>query len=337
MKPLNNGWRLGIIASLLICSCITGGELESPLKQEFTKANRVLFVGDSITYSGQYVEMIETGLLIYLKDFHGEILNVGLPSETVSGLSEPGHAGGAFPRPDLHERLDRILAQTHPDLVIACYGMNDGIYYPFSEERFQSFQSGIKRLRDKVIATGASIIHVTPPVFDSLPIKKNTLPAGLEEYRKPFEGYDDVLDRYAQWLMSQRNQGWHVIDIHQPMRTYIIKERERNPQYTFAGDGVHPNETGHWLMARQIMLGLGLPAELASVANFETLCATGANAKEIHKLVQKKQRMLKDSWLTTIGHKRPGMSKGMPLEDAQKQASVLAAQIIDLRKAVSAK
>jgi len=33
-----------------------------------------------------------------------EILNLGLPSETVSGLSEPNHAGGAFPRPDLHER-----------------------------------------------------------------------------------------------------------------------------------------------------------------------------------------------------------------------------------------
>ena len=36
-----------------------------------------------------------------------DILDLGLSSETVSGLSEPGHAGGAFPRPCLKERLER--------------------------------------------------------------------------------------------------------------------------------------------------------------------------------------------------------------------------------------
>ena len=66
----------------------------------------------------------------------------GLPSETVSGLSEPGHAGGAFPRPDLHERLERVLEQTRPDLIVACYGMNDGIYHPFTEARFEKYQAG---------------------------------------------------------------------------------------------------------------------------------------------------------------------------------------------------
>ena len=66
-----------------------------------------------------------------------EFINVGLPSETVSGLSEEGHAGGQFPRPDLHERLGRVLEQIRPDLVFACYGMNDGIYLPFNEERFE--------------------------------------------------------------------------------------------------------------------------------------------------------------------------------------------------------
>jgi len=337
MKPIVNRLLLGILPSLLICSPIPGAESTSQIKEMVSGAKRIVFVGDSITYGGQYVEMIETGLRMYLKDFRGEILNVGLPSETVSGLSEPGHAGGAFPRPDLHERLDRVLAQTHPDLVIACYGMNDGIYYPFSEDRFQSFQSGIKRLRDKVTAVGASIIHVTPPVFDSLPIRKNTLPAGLDEYRKPFEGYDNVLNRYAQWLLSQRSQGWHVIDIHGPLRAYLTSERERKPQYTFAGDGVHPNETGHWLMARQIMIGFGLPAELASLPGFDAMCVSRSNAQEIHKLIQKRQRLLKDAWLTAIGHKRPGMNKGLPLEEAKKQASALDAQLIDLMKAVSVK
>ena len=58
-------------------------------------------------------------------------INLGLPGETVTGLSEPGHP---FPRPNVHERFGRVLAGGKPDLVFACYGMNDGIYYPFSDD-----------------------------------------------------------------------------------------------------------------------------------------------------------------------------------------------------------
>src|SRR5258706_9890367 len=93
-------------------------------------AHRIVFLGDSITYSGQYIDYLESVLLARYPDQRYELLDLGLPSETVSGLSEPGHAGGQFPRPCLFERLDRVLAKTKPDIVFACYGMNDGIYYP---------------------------------------------------------------------------------------------------------------------------------------------------------------------------------------------------------------
>jgi hypothetical protein len=70
---------------------------------------RVVFLGDSITYSGAYIEDLEAVLRVRNPGLRAEFLNLGLPSETVSGLSEPGHAGGAFPRPVLNERLDRVL------------------------------------------------------------------------------------------------------------------------------------------------------------------------------------------------------------------------------------
>jgi lysophospholipase L1-like esterase len=99
---------------------------------------RVIVLGDSITYSGQYIEYLEAYLRVHDPEVRCEFLNLGLPSETVSGLSEPGHAGGEFPRPDLRERLDRVLKRTKPDLIVACYGMNDGIYHPFGEGRFDN-------------------------------------------------------------------------------------------------------------------------------------------------------------------------------------------------------
>ena len=129
---------------------------------------RVVFLGDSITHSGFYVACIETYFLTRHPDRSIEFINLGLSSETVSGLSEEGHAGGAFPRPDLHERLARVLAQTKPDLVFACYGMNDGIYLPYDATRAQAFALGIRRLRTAVLAAPARLVHLTPPPFDNV-------------------------------------------------------------------------------------------------------------------------------------------------------------------------
>ncbi|HOY59180.1 MAG TPA: hypothetical protein PK640_13730, partial [Verrucomicrobiota bacterium] len=117
---------LGSLLLLVVSGSSSGAESDF-----LPGVRRVVVLGDSITYGGGYVAGLEAYALTRHPDRQIEWLNLGLPSETVSGLSEPGHADGQFPRPDLHERLDRVLAQTKPDLVLACYGMNDGIYYPF--------------------------------------------------------------------------------------------------------------------------------------------------------------------------------------------------------------
>jgi lysophospholipase L1-like esterase len=153
--------------------------------------HRVVFLGNSITYAGGYVTYIEAYCRLLYPAQSIEFINVGLPSETVSGLSEEGHADGKFPRPDLHERLARVLSLTKPDLVFASYGMNDGIYLPFDKDRFRKFQDGINWLHDEVSKTGAQIIHLTPPVYDELKGDK--------------KGYALVLDRYSDWLLDQQS------------------------------------------------------------------------------------------------------------------------------------
>src|SRR5688572_26755736 len=117
-------------------TCCLAADAPAPAAEVLPGVKRVLFLGDSITYSGQYIDDFETALRLHLPGRRIDVINCGLPSETVSGLSEEGHAGGKFPRPDLHERLDRVLAKVKPDLIFACYGMNDGIYLPLSDERF---------------------------------------------------------------------------------------------------------------------------------------------------------------------------------------------------------
>lgn len=289
--------------------------------------NRVVVLGDSITYGGDYVVALEAYAVTRHPARRIEWLNLGLPSETVSGLSEPGHAGGQFPRPNLHERLGRVLEQTRPDLVIACYGMNDGIYYPFDETRAAAFQDGQRRLHERVVAAGARIIHVTPPTFDPEPIRDRTLPAGLPEYRAPFVGYNEVLDRYSDWLLAQRADGWEVVDAHGPMNRHLAARRGQDPAYRLAGDGVHIDATGHWLVAREILPALGAPAEVRDLPSVDAMLAGHPRGPELASLIRRRQSLLKDAWLTAVGHQRPGMDRGRPLAEAQAAAVELDDQI----------
>ncbi|HEX8199678.1 MAG TPA: GDSL-type esterase/lipase family protein [Isosphaeraceae bacterium] len=315
-----------VIPILLLGSSPATAEEPAPL----AGVRRIVFLGDSITYAGQYIEFIEAYLRVKDPALRCEFLDLGLPSETVSGLTEPGHAGGAFPRPDLHERLGRVLEATKPERVVACYGMNDGIYSPFDEERFRRYQDGTRRLRARAEAAGARVLLVTPPVFDPVPIRAQTLPAGQPEYRRPYEGYDEVLSLYAAWLLAHRGVGWEVADAHGPMGRYLDRHRRRDPEFRLAGDGVHINETGHWIVARQVLRHWGIPARELDDDGERALSAS-PRGRDVLKLVQRKQRTLKDAWLTATGHRRPGMARGLPLEEAQAQAGQLDAEIRTLR------
>lgn len=261
---------------------------------------RIVFLGNSITYMGQYISYIDMYFTVTYPDKDIEFINVGLPSETVSGLSEPGHAEGEFPRPDLHERLDRILTKTKPDLIFACYGMNDGIYMPFDSTRFKRYREGINWLHDKVTELDIPIIHLTPPIYDE----------------RNGKAYANVLDIYSDWLLSRRyTDNWEVIDIHWPMKKYLQDRRVLDPSFRYAKDGVHPNEIGHFIMAKQILLSLGETA-IEGATDINDALSECENPEAIIELVEKQQVFMKDAWLTNIGHKRPGMKIGLPLEEA---------------------
>lgn len=280
------------------------------------RSKRVLFLGDSITASGRYVAAFDAWLCAARPAQKPEILNAGLPSETVSGLSEDGHAGGKFPRPALAERLDRVLALTKPDLVVACYGINCGIYQPLDQERFLRYQQGIERLRNAVRKQGATLILMTPPFYD--------------DQRSPRSfSYNAVLDRYSGWLLAQREEGWLVVDLHGPMTREVQRRREQEPQFTFQPDGVHPNEAGHWFMAQQLIRFFG-DEKAAAAASAEAMLADRRVPPELLPLVQKRLNLLRDAYVAAAGHKRPGVAAGLPLAEAQAKAKELAADIQDV-------
>lgn len=282
---------LGLLAALILS---LGADAATP---------RIAILGDSITYGGRWATLVESALRDTPQFADAEIVNFGLASETVSGLSEPGHAGGQFPRPCLHERLGRILDAYKPTLVLACYGMNDGIYQPLDETRTRAFQDGCTKLKEAVGKTGAAIVFITPPLHQA--DKPSTDP----------NRYDAVLDAYGQWLVSQRAKGWDVIDIRPDLKRAIAEAKQANPSFVYAGDGVHPGNDGHDFIAASICKQLWPILKLPGSPHFAQGDALG--------ILLKRNELLKHAWLTKTRHTRPGVPAGLPLDQAEAQARKL--------------
>ena len=265
-------------------------------------SKRIAALGDSITQDGRWVAdlaawMEEQGLT-------ADVINVGLSSETVSGLTEVQHAGGKFPRPDLFDRLDAVLRVTKPDLVLAMYGMNCGTYLPLDDGRFAKFKDGIERLHAAAEKAGAKIIHLTPPIYEKQPGKPG--PAGDADY-------DAVLTAYSEWLLSKRADGWAVIDVHGPMKTALEARRKDDANATFTPDCIHPNDEGHWAICRAVIAGLGDEAAAADKDLPVKLAPFLPEATE-------RMKLLRDAYREAAGHARPGTPKGLSIGEAEAKA-----------------
>ncbi len=293
---------------------LTLGAASAQDKRLISPGERIVFLGDSNTFAGGYVRAIELFLAVRRPEERYDILNLGLPSETVSGLSEPDHP---YPRPCVVERLDRVLERTKPSVVVACYGMNDGIYYPFSEERFKRYREGINELIKRCSLAKARVILLTPPPFDARPVAKVALFEGAPKYSwmQPFKGYDETLKRYSEWLVKLKLPGVRVIDVHYA----LLKELARQKDRVFAGDGVHMDAAGHEVMAAAVLRGLGFKD--ASGGDL------GAAEAEVRDLVVARSSMLGQAWLTSVGHKRPDTPMGINLAEAVAKAKELDGKI----------
>jgi lysophospholipase L1-like esterase len=209
----------------------------------------IVFVGDSITQAGDYVANVEAYLLACRPQDFFRVVNVGKSSETVSGTSEPDHRPR---RPCIHDRFARDVAAFRPDVVVACYGMNDGNYFPWDEDRFEKFKSGMTRFIDRVFkeTPARALVLLTPPPFDATRAPPPPADGKSFGYKSPAANYDGVLRRYSDWMFTQNSERVKVVDVH---REFHLKWR-KSPRVNFSPDGVHPSRLGHWLIAQTLLL-----------------------------------------------------------------------------------
>jgi len=289
---------------------------------------RVLWLGDSITQAGDYVTFIEYFLEKQYPADRFDVISIGLASETASCLSEKAHP---FPRPCVQERLQRALSLVKPQIVIACYGMNDGIYHPQSAERMQAFQQGIEKLVAAVHAAGAEMILLTPPPFDALPVKGKVVPKTAADFgfMVPYAGYDEVLGDYARWEMQLSKSEAAVIDLYGPMDAYIAKQRATDAGFSFARkDGIHPDLEGHLLMVQIVLRGLGVPVFTGDLSSKLKV----VEADPLYGLIKEQREARSEGWLKYLGYTRGETVKSDSVTDVEAKNAALQIKIDALRQ-----
>lgn len=300
---------MGRLRAWLVCLLLASplALLLSAQTAEPLAGRRIAFLGDSITQDGRYVSFAAYYLDKLNPRQNFDVYGLGLASETLSGLSEPGHAGGAFPRPCLFERLGRLLERVKPEVVFACYGINDGIYMPLDTERFAAFRTGVNTLITRCREAGVTDVYiVTPPIYDY------TAPAGTFNY-------DSVMTEYAAWEMALKVDGVHVIDLHTAMR----QARDAQPG-AFSGDRIHPGDDGHLLMAKVLLAGAGLKVPDDAVQT--------VTADPLYKLVDEKRRLRSSRWMSHIGYTRERTVEPQPLGTTEDEVAKLQERIDALRR-----
>ena len=228
------------------------------------------------------------------------------------------------------ERIDRVLERANPDVVFACYGMNDGIYHPASESRTKAYHDGINTVVEKSRKAGARVVLMTPPAFDAKSAR-GTVPktADLFGYKTPYVDYSEVLAGYSKWILDRDDVT--TIDVNAPMMKWLKERRQREPDFR-SGDGVHPVKVGYMAMAVAILdaMGVALPDKNAQAA------MERVTKDPIYKLVESRRSQRGRAWMKHTGYIRGKVNQQPePLGTSEDDAELAEEKIRDLAKAAT--
>lgn len=201
-------------------------------KLGFPKGTRVVFLGDSITHANDYISRIA--------DYYHE----NLPNRGVN-FYNCGVSGGNLGT--LLAIFDEDIIVHKPTHTVIMIGINDSARYllsdlPKGKERYDRLLSAFYVYKErlcticqKLESMGTEIIMCTQTPYDE-----------YQESNEPtLEGGFALLSAYAEYVRNfARENGYKMCDYHR----YISKVAQS--ESIIKPDRVHPNELGHYYMAK---------------------------------------------------------------------------------------
>jgi len=223
----------------------------------------VAVIGDSITEQRLYSLYIEDYLLMCRPAADLRVTQFGWGGETA-----PGFAG----------RMANDCLRFKPTVATTCFGMNDGGYSPMDPAKGKRYKSGQKAIVRQLKEAGVRAIVVgSPGVVDADTFKKD--PAQAEMYNKTLAALRDIAREVAQ------EDGAAFANVFDPMMEAMTKGKAKygKAYHVGGGDGVHPDQNGHLVMAYAFLKALGCDGNLGTVT--VDLAAGKAEAAGGHRVL----------------------------------------------------
>jgi lysophospholipase L1-like esterase len=230
---------VGLVAFLATAPAAENEKTASSAKFFFKDGDRIVMMGDSITEQRLYSNYVEMWTVSRFPAWKLTFRNVGIGGDTSGG------GNGRFKRD--------VQAYKATALTVD-FGMNDGGYQPFNDQRFGTYMKGLQGIADQAKAAGVRVAWVTPQPVEHNPGAK------AEFYNQTLEKFSDGVKEIA-----EKNGGLFVDQFH-PYWAVVKKARDAgvNGRIT-GGDAVHPGPPGQIVMAAAILKGLSFPTQVASV------------------------------------------------------------------------
>jgi len=219
--------------------------------QNFALKNgdRVVFYGDSITDQRLYSVLTETFVHTRYPKLDVSFVHSGVGGDTVYG----GWAG------PIELRLKRDVAPYKPTVVTIMLGMNDGGYHPFEQATQDRYINGYEKLIQlmKQAAPGARMTLIEPSPYDEVtrpPMKHGSYNASLVK-----------MSEFVAELAAREH--FLLADFNTPMVKMLEKANAEDFEIAqkIIPDRVHPGNSGHIVMAAQLMKAWGVNGEVSAV------------------------------------------------------------------------
>jgi lysophospholipase L1-like esterase len=232
-------------------------------KIDLKDGDTFVFLGDSITHQCLYTQYVEDYFYTRFPKMKITFHNSGVGGDRAQ---------------DALNRFEEDVAVYKPKYVSILLGMNDGAYRDFDRGVFDTYQTGMNTILDKIAGLGATAVPMTPTMFDT---RAKRLKNDNGEPRNTY--YNGVLSLYGTWLREQAEvRGLGFVDMWSPLNNLTLNARKKDANFTMIADGVHPGPVGQTVMAVAIidnMVARSVVSQATLLQKDGKLTGTAANGK----------------------------------------------------------
>jgi lysophospholipase L1-like esterase len=255
MKSFFQSMALAVATGL---ACVGAARAETLLKPN----DYIAIIGDSITEQKLYSLYMEEYLLM---------------CQPASGLRTTQFGWGGETAPGFAKRMENDMLRFKPTVATTCFGMNDGGYSPMDPDKAERYRQGQTSVVEQLKKAGTRLIVVGSPGCVDSDTWRSNVPGSALMYNKTLAEERDIARDVAQ------SQGVVFADVFTPMIDAMAKAKYGKGYHVAGGDGVHPAQNGHLIMAYAFLKALGCDGNLGEIS--VDLTSGRAEASGGHKVL----------------------------------------------------